>query len=166
MSARRLGLWLNRTHTMVSRWERGLREPTLFDLDRLATVLHADLDTLLAGLPANGMPRGCSSRAHPRSRRVALGQVLGNARAALGLGIWEVYQATGIGGRRLGHIEAGADPAIGELVGLIELYRTTPRELLRAAKTRRRANLDTDTNPPITSRSPFGMPPDGDGVGA
>lgn len=166
LSTHRLGLWLTRPHDMISRWERGLREPTLFDLDQLATVLRADMDELLAGLPAIAARRGCSSRAHPRSRRIALGQTLARLRSQAELGVWDVYQATGIDARQLCRIEAGADPSVGEAVLLIKLYGTTPNELIRAAKAQRRRNLDNEKDPPSVTRSLLGTPPRSDGTGA
>lgn len=164
MSTHRLGLWLGRSHGLISRWERGLREPTLFDLDRLATVLRVDLDALLGELPGDARRRGCSSRAHSRSRRRALGETLAAQRVEAGLGIWEVYQATGIDGRRLRQIEAGADPGIREAVRLIALYGTTPRSLMRAAKERHRRSLDFSGGSPMKAASFPGQPPGHDGA--
>jgi transcriptional regulator with XRE-family HTH domain len=135
---------LGRSHGLISRWEHGLREPTLFDLDRLATVLRADLDALVADLPPTPTRRGCSSRAHPISQRVAVGQTLELLRIRSRLDRWEVHKATGIDPRQIRRIESGADPAIGEAVLLIALYRSTPSAVLAAAKIRRRRNLDND----------------------
>ena len=127
---------------MVSRWEGGQREPTLYDLDRICLILHVDLDQLLANLPAWGPGRRISSRAQSWSHRHALGDALIELRVEACLGLWDVFLLTDIETGRIGRIEGGADPSIHEAMELLKVYGRSPTTLMRATKSIRRARLD------------------------
>jgi hypothetical protein len=103
---------------MVSRWESNRREPTLFDLARIARVLKTTVMDLLAGVDAPITARGCSSRAYGATRRTELGDRWEEARRQRGMTVWDLYRATGIPGRRLRRIEEGADVGVGEAIAL------------------------------------------------
>ena len=167
LSTHRVGLWLGRSNAIVCRWELAQREPTLWDLDRLAAVLRFDLDSVLADLPPTGIARRCSSRAHSWARRRALGAVFARRRRLAGLDLWDVMETIGIDTRRLAMIEGGADPGLDEAIRLIRLYRMTPSELLREAKAALRAAiLDNRRASPTVPGSHHGQPPGCDGSGA
>lgn len=129
LSLRGLALRLGRDHTLVLRWERGEREPTVWDVAAMARVLGATPDDLLAGARLAGN-RAWSSRAHPPGPRRRLGLLLAASRRRLRLDAWDVYRATGIDGRRLLAIERGADPSLAEARGLIGLCGLRLAEIL------------------------------------
>jgi transcriptional regulator with XRE-family HTH domain len=138
--ARRLG----RPHSIVSRWEAGIREPTLLDLGALGRVLGFSPDDLVAHTtPAPG-GRRWSSRAHPRRRREMVGGRLRAARLAEGHTIRALRAATGISGERLLAIESGADPGIRELRALRSALGISLDEILAPA------GVDRTPAPPTT----------------
>lgn len=114
ISQRGLALRLHCDHTLILRWENGAREPAPQDLARLARVLGVSADELLQGAVLD-RGRVASSRSHGKESRARLGSRLAQRRRRASLGLWDVYLATGILGRRLRAIEAGADPSLDEL---------------------------------------------------
>lgn len=131
LSLRGLALRLRCHHTLVLRWERGQREPTIHDLDAIARVFAVSPDELLRDLELTGQ-RTWSSRAHPARKRRLVGFRLRLARDRAGLSAWDVYLALGVDGERLIAIERGADPSLGEVRDLARLYEISLRQLLMA----------------------------------
>lgn len=121
LTVRSLARSIGRPHTIVSRWERGLREPTLLDLHRVCGALGLSVDAVfsLAAHPRAG--RRWSSRAHSEAARRRVGSALALARRSRGLLPSDVRRFGGIPAQRLLAIEAGADPSLAELWRLREL---------------------------------------------
>jgi transcriptional regulator with XRE-family HTH domain len=122
MSQRQLARRLERNASVVSRWEAGVLEPTVWDLYRLGRILRCSVCGLVAG--ARGPGRRWSSRSHVHRRRLAIGRALARARHAAGLTLADVVDATRIRGRRVIEIEAGRDPSLAEATTLVTLYGT------------------------------------------
>jgi transcriptional regulator with XRE-family HTH domain len=146
LSQRGLARRIERRHSVVSRWEHDRLEPALPDLVRLARLLRVTVDQVLSGvrLPAG---RRWSSRAHPARERAALGAALAALRVHAGLDLRGAVEATGIPGRRIDRIEAGADPSLAELRRLLEATGVTMGELLATIDDQRRSALDMRTVP-------------------
>lgn len=124
LSQRRLARRLERRHSVVSRWEAGLLEPTMLDLARLTTLLGGTLDEYLA---AAGPGRRWSSRSHGRAARARVGRGLLRARVASGVTFHELVQRSGIDGRRIAKLEAGADLSLLELARLLDVLGVRPQ---------------------------------------
>lgn len=116
-------------HSLIVRWERGDREPAPQDLARLARIFRVGAGELLAGVTL-GRGRVASSRSHSRSSRVRLGRRLAEERAMRAVGLWEIFAATGIDGRRVRAIEGGVDPSLGELRALCEAFEVPVGDVL------------------------------------
>ena len=107
---------LGRAQSVVSRWERGVLEPTPLDAVALCAALAVPLEALLVGVPAVRGRRRTSRR--DGSRDLALGRAVREMRAELGLSPVGVARRAGLTPRRLRRIELGQDPSLGELAGL------------------------------------------------
>ena len=129
LSLRSLAMRLGCDHSLVVRWERGDREPAPQDLARLARVLRTSADDLLTGA-ALGCGRVASSRSHGQSSRERLGGRIRTLRRRSSITPWDVFVATGIDGRRLRTIEAGADPSLAELRAIAGLLGASVGHLL------------------------------------
>ena len=134
LSQRRLARRLRRPHSMVSRWESGSREPTVFDVADYAKAVAVPMHVLLSGRGPQQCTRRWSSRAHGWHLRTGFGRQLGLARVEASITRAGVFEATGIRGLRLAKIEAGADPSVRELYLLRDLYRLDLAEAVRRAK--------------------------------
>lgn len=137
LSQREIGRRLARPNSIVSRWESGAREPSVFDLAALARVLKIDVNDLLDGVEPAARGRRWSNRAYGWRLRVAFGRRLALARIAAGMSRLDVLERTGIRGLRLARLEAGADPSVAELVALRDLYGFDVAAAVRAS------NLDS-----------------------
>ena len=129
LSLRSLAMRLSCDHSLVVRWERGDREPAPQDLARLARVLRVTADELLAGVDLD-CGRVASSRSHGQSSRERLGARIRTLRRRSSITPWDVFVATGIDGRRLRTIEAGADPSLAELRAVVSLLGASVGQLL------------------------------------
>lgn len=129
LSLRGVAVRLGCHHTLVLRWEQGLREPAVHDLVAIARLFRVEVDDILACADRD-QGRVASSRAHGFRSRQRLASRLCEARTQRRLRLWDVYTATGITGRRLRTIEAGADPSLCELRLLATLYERRPQDLL------------------------------------
>lgn len=129
LSLRSLAMRLGCDHSLIVRWERGDREPAPQDLARLARVLRTTTDDLLTGADL-GCGRVASSRSHGHSSRERLGARIRTLRRRSSITPWEVFVATGIDGRRLRTIEAGADPSLAELRAIAEVLGSSLHRLL------------------------------------
>jgi hypothetical protein len=132
LGVRALARHIERHHSIVSRWEHGRLEPTLVDLWRLSRSLQVDVDDLLAD--ATGSGRRWSSRSHSQRERRAIGGALRRARELAGLLLGSAIAASGIGGRRLLRIEAGADPSLEELQRLTAMAGVTAGSIVRRSR--------------------------------
>lgn len=140
LGTRQLARRLGRAHSVVSRWEAGILEPTFLDLDRIGRLLQVPLGSLVL---AGGPGRRWSSRSHPRRRRALVGEALGRARRAAGIDLRNAVRVTGIAGRRIDRIEGGADPSLAELRALLALVGLTAADLIDRVRTLRRAGSGT-----------------------
>jgi hypothetical protein len=107
----------------------------------VARIYGVGVDDLLADVDLQ-CGRTLSSRAHGSSVRRRLGQRLSTLRVRRGLGIWDVYLATGITGRRLRTIEAGADPSLFELRCLSTVLDVRLRDLLTGSRSEAHLRAD------------------------
>jgi transcriptional regulator with XRE-family HTH domain len=121
---------------VISRWESGSLEPTIFDLEALGRQLRVKVDDLLLESDIVEGRRRWSSRSHSPADRRALGAAICAARMTAGLTVLDVYRQTSIGGLRLLRVEAGADPSLLELVKLCRLIGVSPDFLLRQSRQR------------------------------
>jgi transcriptional regulator with XRE-family HTH domain len=137
LSQRAVGRRLRRPHSLVSRWEAGVREPTAFDLVALARVVGVSPDELIRDVVPGPAGRRWSCRAYAWRLRAAFGHRLAAARLDARISRRDVLDATGIGGLRLACIEAGADPSVAEVIALRDLYGFALSEVVRDA------NLDS-----------------------
>jgi transcriptional regulator with XRE-family HTH domain len=128
--ARRMG----RHHSVISRWEAGLLEPTLIEMEALGRALGFGFEGLLTDCRLQPQGRRWSNRSTSRSVRTSIGLRLARARTASGLPMTDVISRTGIWGIRLSRIEAGADPCLRELVVLSETFGADLRQLLIRAR--------------------------------
>jgi DNA-binding transcriptional regulator YiaG len=112
--ARRLG----RPNSTLSRWEADRLEPAPWDLYRVARILGTSAGRLLAETTLVAPPRRWSSRSHSRRRRQALGAELRLRREREVPSLPVAVRLTGVWGRRLLAVEAGADPSLGELLAI------------------------------------------------
>ncbi len=119
---------------MVSRWESGDREPTVFDLISLARVLSVALAALVDRAERPGIGRRSASRAGSRSDRLALGRGLLVARRGVRMSLADAASATTIPTWRLMRIEAGCDPTIAELRALQRVIGFEIRALVGRAR--------------------------------
>ncbi len=134
LSLRGVAVRLGCHHTLVLRWEQGVREPAVHDLVAIARLFGVEVDEVLRGaILVQG--RVSSSRAHGRRSRQRLASRLREARVGQGLGHWDVYVATGIPGRRLRTIEAGADPSLREIQLLASALEVRATDLLSPLST-------------------------------
>ena len=131
LSLRGVAIRLGCHHTLVLRWEQGLREPAVHDLIAIARLFGVEVDDILDCVNLE-QGRVASSRAHGWQSRQRLAKRLYESRIRRDLCLWDVYVATGINGRRLRTIESGADPTLLELRLLATAYDTRPRDLLRS----------------------------------
>jgi hypothetical protein len=102
-------------------------EPTFLDLERAGRLLEVPLGSLVL---AGGPGRRWSSRSHAPRRRALVGDALGRARHASGIDLRTAVRVTGLRGRRIERIEAGADPSLAELRAFLALVGLTPAELI------------------------------------
>lgn len=147
LSQRQLGRRIERCHSVISRWESGILEPTVVDLSRLTRVIGGSLDRLIA---AEGPGRRWSSRSHSLRERRQVGLALMRARHMAGIRLAAAVRVTGMPGRRIERIEAGADPSLAELRALLALTGADSRQLLRPERPRvnaERSGLDRIPNP-------------------
>lgn len=133
LTQRGLAVRLRRPHSMVSRWESDLIEPSPWDLYRLGRTTGTSVGGLLESCTLTAPTRRHSSRAYPLSRRVALGRVLVGRRSRRGFDLEEAVARTGILGGRILQIEAGADPSLREIVRLSEVFEFSIDEAIRNA---------------------------------
>jgi transcriptional regulator with XRE-family HTH domain len=140
---------LRRPHSMVSRWEADVLEPSPWDLYRIARLLGTRPTQLLNDVVFAAPARRWSSRSHPRDRRTALGQTLRRRRAHRGVGLEHAVAMTGIRGGRILQIESGADPSLGELIRFAETLDFSIDEALRNAV------LDNPPRPPNLRHQPL-----------
>ena len=129
LSLRGAAVRLGCHHTLVLRWEQGLREPAVHDLVAIARVFGVEVDAVLERVDLE-QGRIASSRAHGWKARQRLAARLRDIRFQRGLQLWDVFLATGITGRRLRTIEAGADPSLLEMRLLANVYEVRLRDLL------------------------------------
>jgi transcriptional regulator with XRE-family HTH domain len=156
LSQRMLAYRLGRDHCMVSRWESDQREPTLFDLARVARVLRTTVTELVEGVELSGSTRRWSSRASSPTRRAELGTRWAEARRAHGMTLWDLYRDTGIAGRRLRRIEEGADAGVAEAIALAAALRVDLDELLsRSGLTSRGSRTEVSGQAPIARVVPI-----------
>jgi transcriptional regulator with XRE-family HTH domain len=96
--------------------------------------------------------RRWSSRSHAPRRRAAIGSALAALRRERSIGLRAVVRATGISGRRIERIEAGADPSLAELRALLGLLDVGVGDLLermrRPARVVVARSVDTQADPP------------------
>src|SRR5687768_10875463 len=85
MSQRSLGRRIGRSHSVISRWESGSLEPTIFDLEALGRQLRVKVDDLLLDSDIVEVRRRWSSRSHSVRHRRALGAAISAARVDVGL---------------------------------------------------------------------------------
>lgn len=114
-----VGRCVGRAQSVVSRWERGLLEPTLSDLVTMASLLDRPLGEIATSFRGPGRQR--SRRGDPLERRRRIGTCLRAARLADDLDAWTVARRTAITPRRLARLERGAEPSIAELRSLISV---------------------------------------------
>jgi transcriptional regulator with XRE-family HTH domain len=147
LSQRGLARRLQRPNSTVSRWEADLLEPAPWDLYRVARMLGTTAGRLLAETVLAAPPRRWSSRSHRRQRREALGNEIRLRRALEVPDLQAAVLRTGVWGRRLLAIEAGADPSLRELVAVAQACRFSIDAAFRHSV------LDASRRPPRSRRS-------------
>jgi transcriptional regulator with XRE-family HTH domain len=129
--ARRIG----RPQSIVSRWERGDRDPTPADVVALCAVLGVDPAELLAVSAPSVSARRRGSRSLTPRLRVAFGVRLRLAREEQRLDPLEVHQRTGITPYELRRAEeARGGLSMGALQRLMALYGVSLADLLSPAE--------------------------------
>jgi len=130
LTQRDVGDRLGRSQSVVSRWERGVLEPTIQDLVALTPVLGQPLDRIATAVRGPGRRRSRRGDSPADRREVAL--ILRTARLAAELDAWTVARRTGIPPRRLHRLEAGAEASTAEFVALVAVLPTLVEALMRA----------------------------------
>jgi transcriptional regulator with XRE-family HTH domain len=130
LTQRDVGDRLGRSQSVVSRWERGVLEPTIQDLVALTSLLEQPLDCLATALRGPGRRR--SRRGDPPANRRQIALIFRTARQAAELDAWTVARRTGIPPRRLHRLEAGAEASSAEFVALVAVLPTLVEALMRA----------------------------------
>lgn len=124
-----VGELLGRSQSVISRWERGLLDPTIPDLAILSVLLGQPIDALAAALGGPGRMR--SRRGDSAAKRQQIGLALRTARETAGFDRWTVARRTGIKPRRLHRLERGAGPSSAEFAALAALLPTLVEHILR-----------------------------------
>ena len=134
ISQREVARRIARTPSMVSRWESGDREPTVFDLVSIGRVVGVSPAVLVEQTERAGIGRRWSCRATSWRNRAALGRGLRLARREAGISLVGAASASGIPTWRLLRIEAGSDPTIAEVCALRRVVRFDVRALVEQAR--------------------------------
>lgn len=123
-----VGHRVGRSQSVVSRWERGVLEPTIPDLVTLALVLDQPLLTVARLFHGPGRQR--SRRGDPTGTRHSLAACVRGARHLEELDAWNVARRTAITPRRLHRIESGAQPSVAELIALAAVLPTLAETIM------------------------------------
>jgi transcriptional regulator with XRE-family HTH domain len=99
---------------VVSRWERGVLEPTARDIAYIALALGLASDEVAAAVVCRRGRQRNARRQEP-SVRQSVGLAIRAARLEAGLEPYEVAVASHVSPRRLRKIESGADPTADEI---------------------------------------------------
>lgn len=132
-----LGVRLGRSQSIISRWERGVAEPSCIDVPALAAAVCLTAAAITRAADPHKVRRY-------RRRRVAdeasawQGRELARRRALVGPPLG-VARAAGLTARRLARIEQGAEPSIGELQAIARAIGSEYDDLLARSLTSRRS---------------------------
>jgi hypothetical protein len=117
-----LGVATGHGQGVVSRWERGVLEPTPHDIVLVASAIGIAPHEVAAAISCRRGRRRNARLQDPSARR-HVGLALRAARLRAGLDPWAVAVASRVPPRRLRKIEAGADPTADEIGRLAAAIR-------------------------------------------
>jgi integrase/recombinase XerD len=125
-----VGSVLGRPQSIVSRWETGERAMTPHEFVELANLVALDPDELLRTARVLRDHRLRSSRARPRSERLAVGGAIAASRKRAALDPVVTARHAGLSVYRLWRIEGGYDTTLFELAAIANALGVEPSALV------------------------------------